>query len=83
MLNTRRIETRRDAAEASNSVPLLNTPQTAAFLNIGKRTLQSLVAERKLTVIKIGRCTRFDQSDLLAFIEGQKNKALGWKGGSK
>ncbi|MFN9026043.1 MAG: helix-turn-helix domain-containing protein, partial [Akkermansiaceae bacterium] len=81
MLNTQHIQTRRDAAEASNSVPLLTIPQAAAFLNIGKRTLQSLAAERKLAQIKIGRCTRFDHSDLLAFIEGQKNKALGWKGG--
>jgi excisionase family DNA binding protein len=81
MLKTQHIQTRRDAAEASNSIPLLTIPQAAAMLNIGKRTLQSLAAERKLPLIKIGRCTRFDHSDLLAFIEGQKNKALGWKGG--
>jgi excisionase family DNA binding protein len=79
MLNQQHAQTRRDAAEASNSIPLLTIPQAASFLNIGKRTLQSLAAERRLTTIKIGRCTRFDHSDLLAFIEGQKNKAQGWK----
>lgn len=82
MLNQQHAQPRRDAAEASNSVPLLTIPQAAALLSIGKRTLQSLAAERKLPHIKIGRCTRFDHSDLLAFIEAQKNKALGWKGGS-
>lgn len=82
-MNPQNIPTRRYATETPNSVPLLTIPQAAAFLNIGKRTLQSLAAERKLAQIKIGRCTRFDHSDLLAFIEGRKNKAQGWKGGSK
>jgi excisionase family DNA binding protein len=58
---------------------LLDTAEAAKFLNMGKRTVQELAAERKLTQIKIGRSVRYDLADLRSFIESQKIKATGWK----
>jgi excisionase family DNA binding protein len=75
--------TRRDAAEASNPalLALLDTPAAARRLGVGKRTVQELVADRKLACVKIGRAVRFDPADLAAFVEANKIKAAGWKGG--
>ena len=73
-------ETRRSAAEAQQSHPLLNSPEAARELNIGKRTLAQLIAERKIGFIKIGRSVRFSREDLDAFVERQRVKAQGWKG---
>jgi excisionase family DNA binding protein len=74
--------TRRDAAEASTPA-LLDTLAAARFLSMGKRTVQELVAARKLAFIKIGRATRFHVADLEAFIDSNRVKAAGWKGGAK
>ncbi len=72
--------TRRDAAEASTD-RLLDTLETARFLGMGKRTVQELVADRKLAFVKIGRSIRFAPADLAAFVEANRVKAVGWKGG--
>lgn len=74
--------TRRDAAEASTD-RLLDTLETARFLGVGKRTVQELVADRKLAFVKIGRSIRFAPADLAAFVEANKIKAAGWKGGAR
>jgi excisionase family DNA binding protein len=74
---------RRDAAEASKITPLFNTQEAAAVLGVGKRTLQELAATRKIAFIKIGRSVRFHTNDLIDFIESQKIKAQGWKGGMR
>jgi excisionase family DNA binding protein len=76
-------QTRRDAAEASKITPLFNTQEAAAVLGVGKRTLQELAATRKIAFIKIGRSVRFHTNDLIDFIESQKIKAQGWKGGMR
>ena len=68
--------TRRDAAEVS---PLLNTIETAAALNVSKRSLQELVAERKIGFIKFGRNIRFAPSDIERFIESHRILPVGWK----
>lgn len=68
--------TRRDAAEAPQ---LLNTFQTATELNISKRSLQELVADRKIGFIKFGRNIRFDRADIAAFIDSHRCQAVGWK----
>ena len=73
-------ETRRGTAEVSQSHPLLNSPEAARELNIGKRTLAQLIAERKIGFIKIGRSVRFSREDLDAFVERQRVQAVGWKG---
>jgi excisionase family DNA binding protein len=73
---------RRDAAEASLT-QLLDTPETCAILNIGKRTLQERVAAREIGCIKIGRSIRFHMDDIHAFIERNRVKPIGWKGQAK
>lgn len=78
MAHTNNATTRRDAAEASIE-PLLNTLAAARFLGMGKRTVQELVAERKLACIKIKRAVRFDPADLRAFVEANRVKAIGYK----
>jgi excisionase family DNA binding protein len=79
MVNPTTAPTRRDAAEASID-RLLRTLEAARFLGMGKRTVQELVADRKLAFVKIGRALRFDPADLRAFVESNKIKAAGWKG---
>jgi excisionase family DNA binding protein len=70
--------TRHDAAEAS-SHKLLDTSEAAKFLKMGKRTVQELVAARKLAFIKIGRAIRFDPADLRTFVNANRVQAVGWK----
>ena len=55
--------------------PLLNTPSAAKFLGVGTRTIQELVADRKLACVKIGRSIRFDPADLASFVEANRVKA--------
>lgn len=71
---------RTEAAEASQLIPLLKTPQAAVALGVGKRTLQELVAERKIGCVRIGRSVRFHPDDLAAYIASVRQKAIGWKG---
>lgn len=80
MVNQSQLTTRRDAAEASIE-PLLDTLAAARVLGVGKRTVQELVADRKLAKVSIGRAVRFDPADLRAFVEANRVKAAGWKGG--
>ncbi len=68
--------TRREAAEAS---ALLNTIEAAAEINISKRGLQDLVADRKIGYIKFGRNIRFDRADIAKFIESHRCQPVGWK----
>ena len=76
----------RDAIEktamgiAAQAGRLLTTEEAADCLGIGKRTIQELIAERKITYIKFGRNVRFDPADLAAFTERNRVKAIGWKG---
>ena len=58
---------------------LLTTPEAAAALGVSKRTVQELVAARKLAQIKFGRNVRFDLADLERFAESHKLKPSGWK----
>jgi excisionase family DNA binding protein len=58
---------------------LLDTIEAAEFLHLGKRTVQELVADRRLSCVRIGRAVRFDVADLRRFIEEQKRRSTGWK----
>jgi excisionase family DNA binding protein len=58
---------------------LLDTSEAAKVLGMGKRTIQELVAARKIAFVKIGRSVRFDPADLRAFVEANRIKAAGWK----
>lgn len=62
-------------------VQLLDTNQACACLCMGKRTLQELVAARKIDVIKIGKSVRFHADDIAAFVERNRIKTIGWKEG--
>jgi excisionase family DNA binding protein len=75
--------TRRDAAVEASLLKLLNTTEAAAVLGIGKRTLQERVKAREIACVQIGRAVRFHPDDLAAFVERNRIKAAGWKGGGK
>ena len=60
---------------------LFNTTETADILGIGRRGVQERVASRELACIKIGRSTRFSAADIADFVERNRVKAQGWKGG--
>lgn len=59
---------------------LLTTPEAAAVLSVGIRTMKELAKQRKIAVVKFGRNVRFDVADLERFAESNKVKAAGWKG---
>jgi len=75
--------TRRDAAAEASPFKLLDTTEAAAALGIGRRTLQEKVEAREIACIRIGRSIRFSEADLAAFVERNRVKAVGWKGGGK
>jgi excisionase family DNA binding protein len=62
---------------------LFTTIEAAKILGLGKRTVQERVAARELACIKVGKSTRFAAEDLTAFVERNRQKAVGWKGVSK
>lgn len=74
---------RGDAAEASQVNPLLTTLQAADRLGISKRTMQMLMAERKIPYLKIGRSVRIRPEDVESFVEGRLIKNRGWRGGRR
>lgn len=91
MINTNQLTKRSDAAEApqkkdrSKSAlpivedPLLDTDQSAAALNVSRRTFQGVVYDRKIAKIMIGRSVRFRRSDIDAFIDANRILPIGWK----
>ncbi len=68
--------------DAGTAVRLLDTNEAAASLDIGRRTLQEHVAARRIAHIKIGRAIRFHPDDLADFVNRNRVKAAGWKGGA-
>lgn len=48
---------------------LLTVPETADALNVGERFVRRLVAERRITVVHVGRHVRIPESAVIAFIE--------------
>lgn len=80
MVTKKQLETRGGAAEASSIAPLIKTGEAAGLLGIGKRTVQELMADRKLPYLRIGRSVRFRVEDIMAFIESQMVQRKGWKG---
>lgn len=56
----------------SNHAPivpvLLKIDDAAAYLSIGRRSVQRLIEERALTPVRIGRSVRLRRSDLDTFI---------------
>lgn len=57
----------------SPDTPLLLTPtQAAELLSISPRKLWSESAAGRLPVVRIGRSTRYDLRDLIAYIDARK-----------
>ena len=51
---------------------LLTVPDAARALAIGRTTLYELIAERRIEVVHIGRCTRVPVDALRTFVEEQR-----------
>lgn len=83
MARTLHNPTRSDAAEKASSNALLTTSEAALLLGIGKRTLQERMEAREIGCVKFGRSTRFSHQDIAEFIERNRVKPIGWKGGTK
>ena len=63
-------------AHSASTLKLLLTPNEASsMLSISPRTLWALTQAGALPVVRIGRSTRYDQRDLVAYIDSQKCRA--------
>ena len=51
---------------------LLTVPDAARALSIGRTTLYELIAERRIEIVHIGRCTRVPVDALRTFVEEQR-----------
>ena len=51
---------------------LLTVPDAARALAIGRTTLYELIAERRIEIVHIGRCTRVPVDSLRTFLEEQR-----------
>ena len=56
----------------SKTNKLLSINDLIEYFNISKATAYRLIDSRKITFYKIGGCIRFDQQDILNYLE--KNK---------
>lgn len=54
---------------------LLTTDEAAAYLSIGRRTMQNLLRDGEVLKIRIGASTRIDQADLDEYVERIKRQA--------
>ena len=48
---------------------LLDVPAAAAYLAVSPRFMRRLVAERRVSFVKLGRHVRISEADIAAFIE--------------
>ena len=56
---------------------LLTVPEAAQALNVGERFVRRLVAERRITVVHVGRHVRIPESAVSAYINAGTVPALG------
>jgi excisionase family DNA binding protein len=56
---------------------LLDVPAAAAYLAVSPRFMRRLVAERRVSFVKLGRHVRFDVEDLDRFVESGRVEAAG------
>ena len=54
---------------------LLNTDEAAAYLGIGRRTMQGLLKDGDVLKVRIGSRTLIDQADLDEYVERIKRQA--------
>lgn len=66
----------RDAANrpaVAGLQPLLTVGEVAAVLRLSNKTVQRLVASRRLPCVRIGRRVRFTVADVLRFVAARKD----------
>ena len=64
-----------DEAEAIRPL-LVNAPQAAKILSIGRTALYQLIWDGELTPIHIGRSVRFSVDQLETFVQGRLNSEI-------
>jgi excisionase family DNA binding protein len=65
-------------ATHSGSGRLLTLQETADWLGTSERHVRRLVAERRITYLKIGGKLRFRRADVERFIDAGRVEAVGW-----
>ncbi len=60
----------------ANGNRLLDVTGAAAYLGVSPRFMRRLVAERRITFVKLGRHVRFDIADLDHFIDSGRVEAV-------
>lgn len=55
---------------------LLTPAEAADYLNTSERFIRRLIAERRITFVKLGRHVRLAESDLIDFIEAGRITSL-------
>jgi len=53
---------------------LLTAAEVAAGLGVSRRTVARLVRDRRIPVVRVGRCVRFLPVDLHAFVEDNRRE---------
>lgn len=56
---------------------LLNLEQVSQMLGVSERTVVRLVENKELIGFKVGRSWKFDEADIDAYIQKQKERAQG------
>ena len=52
---------------------LLNVQETSEILGVKVQTLYNMISEQRITFVKIGRLVKFDEKDLIKFIDKNKH----------
>jgi excisionase family DNA binding protein len=52
-------------------MPLWTVGQVCAYLNVGKTTVYELMKKGELKAIKVGKATRFNPAQVLAWVGSQ------------
>jgi len=56
---------------------IISLEQVSKLLGVSERTVVRLVENKELTGFKVGRSWRFDEADIDAYIQKQKERAQG------
>ncbi|RBY84918.1 excisionase family DNA-binding protein [Blastococcus sp. TF02A-30] len=63
------VTTSERAAPSQRNDPLLTVAQAGDYLGTGERFIRRLIAQRRITYVKLGKYVRLQRSTLDAFIE--------------
>lgn len=67
----------------TNTSPIMNVPQAAAYLGVGKDILYTLAARDEIPHFHIGRYLRFNRADIDAWARGHEHRRADLYGGRK